>query len=283
MLLIRLMGQLPLKVNRQIGASLGKMAALFGKRTKQLSLSNIQRCLGHLTKQQQRQLAKSSMVETVKTAVETASIWSQSYQRLEDYICGSRNLDQLKDHYQTNKGVLLLAPHLGNWEMLGSYVAQHFSNNTVIFQPADSQAMDELMQKSRNGNGIKLAPANRQGVAQVLKALKAGEMVTILPDQVPNTGAGEWSQFFNQPALTMTLVHKLIQKTNCEVMMGVAWRTSKGFEVEFIEPDLKIKDDDPVISLLALNHSIEKCVVKHPEQYQWEYNRFKRKRRRIKG
>lgn len=174
--------------------------------------------------------------------------------------------------------MLLLVPHLGNWEALGQYVPQHF-DTTAMYQPADNPQVEKIMRAGRTHEGVKLAPANRQGVIQALKVLAAGQVLVVLPDQVPE-GGGEWVEFFGQSALTLTLVHKLIRKTDCEVILGVAWRTQNGFEIEFSEPAPEIKHEQQDRSLLAMNQSIEVCVRKHPEQYQWEYNRFKRRRRK---
>ena len=272
--MIVLLGVLPLWCNRKLGALLGYLAWLSGAKAAKLCLDNIASCFPELTGTQQRQLAKHSMIETGKTAGETASIWRQPHRRIRRYINAVDGLDKLQRNFDRGRGVLLLLPHLGNWEVLGQFVPQHFPY-TAMYQPADDPSMDVVMRKGRLREGMKLAPANRQGVAQALKALRAGEIVTVLPDQVPKPGSGEATEFFGQPAMTMTLVHKLIQHTGCAVMMGVAERDNNGFHLYFTEPHSDIYHADCNSSLRGLNRSIEQCVNKIPQQYQWEYNRFK--------
>lgn len=239
-----------------------------------MSLANITRCFPTLTSTQQRQLAKRSLIETGKTLGETASVWHQPYRRIGRYVEAVDGLDTLQMQFEKGRGVLLLLPHLGNWEVMALYIPQHFPY-TAMYQPADNARIDTMMRTGRQREGMKLAPANRQGVAQALKTLRAGEIVTVLPDQVPTQGSGEMAEFFGQPAATMTLVHKLIQHTGCAVVMGVAERERGGFRLCFSDPDPDIYNADSKISLRALNHSIEQRVNAVPEQYQWEYNRFK--------
>src|SRR5690606_19831187 len=121
----------------------------------------------------------------------------------------------------------------------------------------------------------KLAPTNRRGVSQLLKALRAGEIVGILPDQVPDEGSGELAPFFKQPALTMTLVHGLITRTDCEVVMVYCERIEGGFSMVVRECHEGIRAKDQAQALAALNHSVEDCVRAIPAQYQWEYKRFR--------
>src|SRR5690625_2274592 len=129
----------------------------------------------------------------------------------------------------------------------------------------------------RSTDNIDMAPTNRRGVAQLLKALKRGEIVGILPDQVPEPGSGaEVAPFFGQPALTMTLVHNLIQRTGCSVLSVYAERVPGGFKMVVLPADQDIFNEQAASSVAALNRSVEACVRRVPEQYQWEYKRLRR-------
>jgi KDO2-lipid IV(A) lauroyltransferase len=82
--------------------------------------------------------------------------------------------------------------------------------------------------------------------------------------------------FFGQPALTMTLVHSLIQRTGCTVVSAFAERVPAGFKLVILPADEGIYRDTAVESVTALNRSVEQCVRRVPSQYQWEYKRFRR-------
>lgn len=272
---IRCLGRLPLPMARPVGKAIARVTYLSRARAVQISRDNIQRCLPHLSPTQREALVKESLVQTAITALEAPAIWAQPYTKLRSYIVGTEGFELIEAQQATGRGLLLLAPHLGNWEFLGPVLPRRLEQLTYMYQPTGMPTVDKLIVQGRSKDGVKLAPTSRKGVSQVLKALQGGEVVAILPDQVPDEGAGHVAEFFAQPAYTMTLVYKLIQRTGCDVLMIYGKRVPKGFHLVVREADPAIKDSDLRKSLDALNHSVELCVMEVPEQYQWEYKRFK--------
>ena len=269
-------GRLPLLWNRSLGAAIGYLIWWSRGKSVAISLANIAKAMPELSPEQQWLLTKRSVIETAKTAVEVASIWMQPYARLQHLVVETKNIQLIQPQPASTNNLLVLVPHLGNWELMGSFLPQHL-DITFIYQPSGMEAMDALVGAGRVREGVKLAPSNRQGVAKVLQALREGRCVGILPDQVPERDSGAAiAEFFQQKAWTMTLVHKLIQRTRCRVVMAYVERVSKGFNIIFQQPDAAIYSDDEHTSLNGLNNSVEQCVRNIPEQYQWEYKRFKR-------
>lgn len=178
----------------------------------------------------------------------------------------------------SDQGVILLAPHLGNWEIFG-YLAVQDVEATFMYQPPRSAAMDRILREGRNKTGVCLAPTTRRGVAEVMRTLARGELVGILPDQVPAEGSGEFAPFFGEPAYTMTLIASLLRRSDARVFCGFGLRLpgGKGFRSIFEEADPDIYSPDVVVSLSALNRTVERAVSRAPEQYQWEYKRFRRR------
>lgn len=145
-----------------------------------------------------------------------------------------------------------------------------------MYLPPENPAMAEMVRAGRILWGSDLVPADISGVRAVLKALKHGKLVAVLPDQVPKQAGAEFAPFFGQPALTMTLASNLLQKTGARAVLSVALRLPDGgFRLVYREPDPELYDVDSARSLAALNRSVEALVREQPEQYQWEYKRFK--------
>lgn len=192
-------------------------------------------------------------------------------------VTQSEGMDALNQAIVAGEGVILLAPHLSNWEVFGFYTADSTSS-VFLYQPPKLAALDSLLQQTRSRGGIKLAPTNRQGVAQLLKSLHKGELVGVLPDQVPTDGGGLFAPFFGQQALTMTLVGKLLARKKVPVFCGYAERLpdAKGFKVVVLPADELIYSDDLAESVQGMNRSVEACVLRALPQYQWEYKRFRR-------
>lgn len=208
--------------------------------------------------------------------METGAIWLRDYQWLKSKIGEVHNQSILEKALDEKRGVILLVPHLGNWEVLGLYVSA-LVNVTVMYQPPEMKRVEAIMRKSREKNGVTLAPTNRKGVMTILKVLKAGGFTAILPDQVPDRSSGsEIAPFFGESALTMTLVNSLRKSANCLVIAGYAQRVGSKFDIHFLPAEEQIYSNTDSEALAAMNRTVEKCINNIPEQYQWEYKRFRR-------
>ena len=167
------------------------------------------------------------------------------------------------------KGVLLLTPHLGCFEVAARCRAK-LAPITVLYKPPRQPALRALVEGARTIPGLSAAPANLAGVRALLRALRRGEIVGLLPDQVPDAGEGEWAPFFGRPAYTMTLPGRLAQSSGAGVCLLVAERLSQGRGWR-VHVDAFADSATPS----ALNAAMERLVRRFPEQYLWGYNRYK--------
>lgn len=274
--IFKLLARLPLAVSRALGTVIGYLLWVGNTRSAQVTLKNLELCFPELSLYERRSLARASLIETGKTAAEAASIWRNSWEWLQRHIVTVEGEDLLRARLAEGKGVLVLAPHHGNWEVVAPYLAS-IAPLTAMYQPLKSAEMDALVLSGRSKLDITMAPTNRKGVLLLFKALQQGTIVGILPDQVPEqNAAGGVANFFGRPALTIGLIHGLIQRTGCAVVSVFAQRVEKGFAVKVLDVDAAIYSADQQESLTGLNASVEACVRCAPAQYQWEYKRFRR-------
>jgi KDO2-lipid IV(A) lauroyltransferase len=194
------------------------------------------------------------------------------------------------------RGLLLLTPHLGCFEVTAQAYAEHFGAVkpiTALYRPAKQAWLAEMMRDSRNRPGMQTSPATLAGVRQMLRALKKGETVGLLPDQVPPEGMGAWAPFFGRSAYTMTMAAKLVAQTRCAVVLlrgerlDAAQRRSLGCDyvvhAERVAPDIEavLASGDAAESAAAVNRLMEDQIMQAPEQYLWGYNRYKAPRTEI--
>jgi Kdo2-lipid IVA lauroyltransferase/acyltransferase len=181
--------------------------------------------------------------------------------------------DRLEAALEPGRGLILLTPHLGCWEIAGQYIASRIPL-TVMYSPPKLKALEPYMVAGRSREMLKSVPADLRGVRAMLKALKRGEAIGMLPDQVPGVGEGEWVDFFGRPAYTMVLVSRLAEQTGAPVLLVFAERLPKGAGYRFVvEPMLPARP--PESPVRALNRSLEQLIRRRPEQYLWAYNRHK--------
>lgn len=272
---MRLLALLPWSWLNWLGRQLGEVFWRFDSREKFITATNIAQCLPELDDDQRAQLVHDSLLDFGQTALELPKIWLSPPAKVIAAVTQIEGEDVLERARASGRGAMILAPHHGNWEVVGVYLGHRYGI-TSMYLPSENPAVNALVQTGRSRSGSTLVPADNSGVRSVLKALKRGALVGMLPDQVPKQAGAEFAPFFGQPALTMTLASNLLQKTGVQAVITVALRLPEGgFRMIYREPDPALYSADSAVALAALNRSVEAIVREHPEQYQWEYKRFK--------
>jgi Kdo2-lipid IVA lauroyltransferase/acyltransferase len=267
--LLRLVARLPLPLLHGIGAALGWVVYLASPRYRRMIARNLE--IAGLDSARMRAAVVS---ETGKGALEIPAIWLRPHEQAAGLVVEAAGWQHVESAASSGKGVILLTPHLGCWEVSGQYIASRI-RITVMYSPPNIRSLEPLMVAGRDrGDAMKSVPADMRGVRAMLKALKRGEAIGILPDQVPGVGEGEWVEFFGRPAYTMTLVGRLAEQTGAQVLVCYSERLSRGRGYRFmIEPMLEARP--PESPVRALNRSLEHLIRRRPEQYLWSYNRYK--------
>ena len=123
------------------------------------------------------------------------------------------NLACIDEAYSQGRGVVLLTPHMGCFEVVAQALALRYREAygplTVLFRPARKAWIAPVVAASRQRPGLAPVPTTLAGVRSMIKALRQGQAVGLLPDQVPPEGMGLWAPFFGRDAYTMTLAARL--------------------------------------------------------------------------
>lgn len=259
------LGHLPLGALRAMGAVLGVVVFAASAAYRRKVLANLARA--GLT---QPSMAWRAAAGAGRTILELPWLWSRSPDALADRVrCA--DLAVLEAAEAEGRGILFLTPHLGAFDATARWYAGR-APITVMFREPHKSWLRPLVHRSRNVDGMRAVPAAMAGVRGMLRALRAGEAVGILPDQVPGEGEGEWAPFFGEPAWTMTLPQRLARTSGAAVILAVGEQIPGGWRLH-----LWRFDGEPAPS--ALNGWMEGLILRWPDQYLWGYNRYKRPRR----
>lgn len=223
-------------------------------------------------------LIKLNMAEAGKSLLESLALWQKDEQEVLSWVKPCTDWHLVEEARAKKKGIIFLTPHMGCFEITSVfYGAQH--PITVLYRRPKLHWLHALTVTGRTRQQVKLAPANLQGVRNLIQALKRGEAIGILPDQVPGRGEGEWAPFFGKPAYTMTLVGKLAEKTGATVIMVFGERLchGEGFQVHMTK-----LEDGAIATPALLNQAIEQQVSKNITQYLWQYPRYRVRNRVLK-
>jgi KDO2-lipid IV(A) lauroyltransferase len=251
---------------------LGHLLFIFNSDAKNASRQNLEICFPNLDQVHLKALLKKSLIETGKNLTESGLIWNQSFKENANLI---RNING-EQYLNDSKKTILLVPHIGCWEITGRVIAEK-RKVTFMYRPLRSEKQNEYLFARRNQGNLTMASADKSGILKIQRALSNGELVGMLPDQDPGEDGGIMAPFFNKEVNTMTLLARLTQKHNAQVLMFWAKRLDKGrgYDLNFEPVNLYKYGDDLESCVKVMNKSIESLVRKTPEQYMWGYKRFK--------
>lgn len=213
--------------------------------------------------------------ETGKQMLELARIWMHPLERAIPLVNEVVGWEHVEAARVAGKGIVFLTPHLGCFEITAQYLSS-FGDITVLYRAPKSAAAQELILTGRKREKLHLAPADLSGVRALIKALKKGEMVGMLPDQAPKTGEGVWLKFFGRYAYTMTLAARLTETGAASLLTwGERLPGGKGYRIHF-QPPRNPLEGNTIERARQINLEIESLIRECPAQYLWGYNRYKR-------
>lgn len=238
---------------------------------------------------QRDELQQRIVHTTARQAIETLRLWTHPHAENLALIRERHGVERFDAAIAAGRGVIVAAPHYGNWELLNQWLASH-TPLAILYAPPESRIGDAFLRRVRadattsdsesNSARVTQVRAEGPGVRQLFKILKDGGVVGILPDQQPKQGDGEFAPFFGVPALTMTLLGRLAHRTGAAVVFAWCERIDSGrdgqpaFALHIETAPDAVGDADPVVAVTALNAALERIARRDPSQYQWTYKRF---------
>ncbi len=267
---------LPLRMTHGIGSLLGLLLMYWPNRLKNTARINLRLCYPRLSEAERRQLCRRCLQESGKTLLEIGAMWRLPRETLLGKITATHGETAFRQAIAENKGVVVIAPHLGCWELVGLYVST-LGPMTSLYRPPKYSELDDTYRRSRQRFGARLVPTHVHGIRQLYRALAAGEIIGILPDQDAGRHGGLAVPFFGVPAYTMTLLPRLLQKSAATAFFVWAERLAagRGYRLHFIPAHQALYDPDLKTAVTALNTQLQECINRAPAQYQWTYKRFK--------
>ncbi|TCV85133.1 lysophospholipid acyltransferase family protein [Sulfurirhabdus autotrophica] len=273
--LLRLIALLPLWLIHAVGGAMGWVVFHLSGRYAERMQENLRLSRVFSDERNYKKLLKQVILETGKGILELLVVWLRPHDKVLDLVRECQGWSLVEAAQEKGKGIIVLTPHLGCYEIAGQYFASKLPI-TVLYRPPRQKWLESLVVSGRERGMLKAVPADLKGVKALLGALRRGEAIGILPDQVPSRGDGAWVNFFGRPAYTMTLVGQLQKATGATVLLSFSERLSKGkgYILRF-ESLPEAFPADKVEAAVALNAAVENMIKACPSQYLWSYNRYK--------
>lgn len=235
-----------------------------------------------------RQRARAGIAEAGRLVAELPRLWMRPATQSILPIVRLEGAEVVEQARQRGRGTVILTPHMGCFEVAAQTYAECFGQDhpiTVLYRPARKPWLRRLVDTARARPGLATAPATLAGVRQMIRALRRGEALGLLPDQVPPDDMGVWAPFFGRPAYTMTLATRLVQQTGAALLLVWAERLprGRGYVVRFsaFDEPLPESPEAQAESAAAINRAMERLILQRPQQYLWGYDRYKAPRRAV--
>ena len=296
LVLLRLYARMPLRLLHALGAAMGWVVYGLSPSYRRRLKENAGRAGVGLAQQ------RAAVAQAGRMAAEVPWLWLAPADRPISSRVRWQGREVLEQALQAGRGVVILTPHLGSFEVLGQAYAEAYGARapmTALYRPARKALLRQLEETSRHRPGLLTAPANLAGVRQIIRALRRGQTTCLLPDQVPPQGQGVWAPFFGAPAYTMTLAWRLLEQSGAQPVLAWCERLpqSRGWVLHLMRPkDVLPQSLDPsadetdsaaempspalteVQGAAQINEWMQALVRMCPSQYLWGYHRYKQPR-----
>jgi Kdo2-lipid IVA lauroyltransferase/acyltransferase len=275
--LFKLLSALPLGLLHGLGAVFGWLAyGLSGRYRREFQANAAQAGVS-------MRMARPGIAHAGRMVMELPYLWFRPPARSVLRDTPVENIHLVEQAVAAKRGILFLTPHLGCFEITAQSWAVRYGSKvgpiTCLYRPPRHPSLQPLVESARKRDGLDAAPATLSGVRQMIRALRRGEAVGLLPDQVPPEGLGVWAPFFGKPAYTMTLAARLAQQTNAAIILAWGERLpfGQGYIVHLDELSEPLSTDADT-SAAQVNAAMQALILRCPGQYLWGYERYKKPR-----
>jgi KDO2-lipid IV(A) lauroyltransferase len=269
-------GALPLAWQRALGRGFGRVVRWLDLREARIARRNLELVAPQLDGAERERQVLAILQATGANLMETLRVWTHGRADNLALVRAVRGRELLEAALAQGRGAIVAAPHFGNWELLIEYLASQ-APFSLVYRVPEKRAGDVFLRRARAGAGVTLVPAESTAMRPLFRALKAGELVGITPDQQPKLGAGLFAPFFGREALTLTLVPRLAERSGAPVLLAWAEPVPGGFDIVIEDAPAAIADADTQRATTAMNAAVEAVARRRMEWYQWTYKRFSKR------
>ena len=272
-------GRLPWPVLRRMGDVLAWAWLRTGARESVVALRNLELAYPEMLPAEREDWRGRILRSTGLQTLQTLRLWTRPHAESLGLIHEIHGEALFDEALAAGRGLIVAAPHFGNWELLNQWLAAK-TPLAILYKPPESAIGEAFLRRVRadaDAGRITQVRAEGAGVRQLYKRLQAGGVVGILPDQQPKGGDGAFAPFFGVQASTMTLLGRLAARSGATVLFAWCERIGPGpgHALRIMAASPGIDSDDPGIATATLNADVERIARRDPAQYQWTYKRFK--------
>lgn len=267
------LANLPAFLQRNLGKLFGKILYFFPTTMKHVTDVNLRLCFPELPQKERDILAKKNFDSLGIAFIETAMAWLLPQKKLAQ-IAELHGFHYVEQGIAKGNGVILLMCHFTCVEMLARLIGMQ-NNCGVIYRPHKKKFIELIHDSLRKKHFNHYIPNNQ--IRQLLTALKQNKAIGYAYDVDAGSRGSVFVPFFGIQTATLTTVSRIARLSNAVVIPMSYYRRDNElkYDIVFSPPLDNFPSDDLTQDAARLNAILEEAIRKKPEQYVWQYKRFK--------
>lgn len=268
----------PLRLGLFIGGGLGVLAYYIIRKERIKTLSNLRVAFGaEKSEEEIEQIGRGVFANLGKNLTEFINFPKINKSNI-DTLIEDKGLHKIDKALARGKGVIILASHFGNWELLAAYLTTKGYSGTVIAKRIYFDKYDRLLNELRASKNVDIIYRD-ESPKKVLKVLKQGGMIGVLADQDVDSVEGVFVDFFGKLAYTPTAPVTLALATGAAILPCFLIREGNRRRFVVEEPvGLQItgnKERDILVNTEKWSRVLESYIREYPCQWVWMHRRWK--------
>ncbi len=271
--LLWLITRLPERLQLALGKSFGKLLYWIPGKLKHITEINIRLCFPELSLLEQKKLVRKSFESLGIGIIEAAMAWWLPDEKLQ-HLFTVHGLKYAEDAFAKGKGIVLLGPHFTCLEMVGRLIGMKYSF-AVMYRPHKKRLIAFIHERFRQKHYMRAIPSNR--IRELLRALNNNMAIWYAYDIDGGHKRSVFAPFFGVPTASLTSVSRIVRLSEAEVIPIGFYRRENQFHYDVVlyPPVEQLPTGDLEKDAIKLNQALEIAIRRKPEQYVWQYKRFK--------
>jgi KDO2-lipid IV(A) lauroyltransferase len=275
----RALRKLPWKTACGIGARIGAVGYAPLRIRRQVAERQIAAAFPEKSSADVRRITRASFQHLGRSAIETILLQDLGPQGVLDLVVEEDGWGEAKREFDKGRGLVIIAGHHGNWELLGTYLAARGIPVDAIVRRMANPMFDRYLNETRRRLGFNVI-RDDEAVRRVPRSLREGRAVALVSDQGVKALASTYVPFFGRPAKTPRGAAVFALRFDAPMVFMGAIRRPDG-KYRIIAEPVEIarsgdKDSDVDAMVLRYSQILEKWVRRYPEQYFWQHRRWRR-------
>jgi KDO2-lipid IV(A) lauroyltransferase len=269
-----LITRLPYSAQKALGRGLGKIIYCVSPKMKHITATNLKLCFPTLSDAEIVSLSKRNFESLGLGLIETAMAWWLPERQLAKCDVKLNGLEFVEAAFANGKGILLLSPHTACLEMIGRLLGSRYQLATM-YRPHKIAAVAKIQERFREKYQIKQIA--RHQMRELINTFKDNKAIWYAYDIDGGVKRSVFAPFFGIQTASLTAVSRIAELTDTIIIPIEFYRLDDkwGYEINLFPPLQNFPSGDLIHDATRLNTHLETAIRNKPDQYIWQYKRYK--------